>query len=376
MREKIETMIRARMRANAEANGHPGKLLEAMVTKKMALYRITYGDDEQAFLTGEELELLEEQIESGESDRAIADRKLVVSEKRLLTLTAGEAREYGLAEGVAESLDAFYAARGVPVLDRVLHRPPEMVKHEMSMGWKALLVLCLIIGVAGAIVEAGVPGFGVPGVIGIIGFACFFIILAGHGRADAPEVLLFAAGVALILVEIFIIPGFGVAGIAGLLCLLGAFVLLYLPPFDSETMRRDWAGELEGMTVFFSIGGVLAIVAGWLLAAYAPRIPLVKSAILGMRLRSGKDIQAEVARDRDADRYRHEVDGEHTESDLKGVEGVTTTVLRPSGKIRADDGRALDVVSEGPVIAQGERVRVVEVNGPRITVAPVEEDSA
>lgn len=41
-------------------------------------------------------------------------------------------------------------------------------------------------------------------------------------------VLLVLAGVALLLVELFLIPGFGVAGISGFGCLTGAVVLAYM----------------------------------------------------------------------------------------------------------------------------------------------------
>lgn len=41
-------------------------------------------------------------------------------------------------------------------------------------------------------------------------------------------VLLVLAGVALLLVELFLIPGFGMAGISGFGCLIGAVVLAYM----------------------------------------------------------------------------------------------------------------------------------------------------
>ncbi len=41
-------------------------------------------------------------------------------------------------------------------------------------------------------------------------------------------VLLVVAGVALLLLEIFLLPGFGIAGVAGLLSLSGAVVAAYL----------------------------------------------------------------------------------------------------------------------------------------------------
>ena len=48
-------------------------------------------------------------------------------------------------------------------------------------------------------------------------------------------VLLVLAGVALLLMEMFLLPGFGVAGISGFGCLIGAVVLAWL-----------WIGHLAG----------------------------------------------------------------------------------------------------------------------------------
>ena len=57
--------------------------------------------------------------------------------------------------------------------------------------------------------------FLVPGIVALLALALFFgshyiVNLAGWG-----EIILFLFGVAMLLVEIFLIPGFGVVGIAG-----------------------------------------------------------------------------------------------------------------------------------------------------------------
>ncbi|HBR33548.1 MAG TPA: hypothetical protein DD734_02875, partial [Firmicutes bacterium] len=48
--------------------------------------------------------------------------------------------------------------------------------------------------------------------------------------------------------------------------------------------------------------------------------------------------------------------------------GVVVHPLRPSGVIELDDGRRLDVVSEGAYIPTGRKVRVITVEGRRILV--------
>ena len=53
-----------------------------------------------------------------------------------------------------------------------------------------------------------------------------------------------------------------------------------------------------------------------------------------------------------------------------GLEGIATTVLRPTGMAEFDDVK-LNVVSEGEYIQPGTRVRIVRVEGSRILVRSV-----
>ncbi|MFH0911058.1 MAG: NfeD family protein [Planctomycetota bacterium] len=375
MREKIETVIRARMRSNAQENGYPEKILEAMVTKSIELYQVEYADGKKEFLTKPELDLLEKQIAAGEIARRITNKRLISPEGQLLTLTAKEALEYGLAKEVVDSAGAYYAKHRI--------NPSEIYREkaleygfkggigELSLQWLMLLTLCLVIGVAGVIVELSTPGFGAPGIVGIIGFSCFFVILFLHQRAEVWEICFFLLGLVLVLTELFIIPGFGVAGVLGILALIAAFILSYLPAFNTPDI--DWMKETKDMIGFFGLSILGAIILGAVLVKYLPRIPLLGRLVLSGRLRKGEDLLREVAL-ADAGRYPHEAPRE-TLSALIGKEGLSTTVLRPAGKMRTDEGNTLDVVSDGTMIPRGTRVRVVDVNGPRITVAPVEPDS-
>lgn len=58
-------------------------------------------------------------------------------------------------------------------------------------------------------------------------------------------------------------------------------------------------------------------------------------------------------------------------ADLVGRTGITRTELRPSGSALIDNRRC-NVVSAGDFIAQGARVRVVEVHGNRIVVEEID----
>jgi membrane-bound serine protease (ClpP class) len=55
---------------------------------------------------------------------------------------------------------------------------------------------------------------------------------------------------------------------------------------------------------------------------------------------------------------------------LVDKQGITATMLRPSGTVEID-GRRLSVVTRGEMIAAGKAVRVIEVEGNRIVVEAV-----
>lgn len=64
-------------------------------------------------------------------------------------------------------------------------------------------------------------------------------------------VLLVLAGVALLLVEMFLLPGFGIAGVSGFGCLLAAIVVAYV-----------WIGRMAGY-ITLAACLVLSVLAIW-----------------------------------------------------------------------------------------------------------------
>jgi membrane-bound ClpP family serine protease len=56
---------------------------------------------------------------------------------------------------------------------------------------------------------------------------------------------------------------------------------------------------------------------------------------------------------------------------LLGESGVATTPLRPAGKAKFGN-EFVQVISDGTPLSTGDAVRVIEVKGNRVVVAPVE----
>lgn len=369
--KKIEAEVITLLESNATANNHPTKLLQAMVSLDIELYQVTFEDDSREFLTAKEVEVLEENISKERDKRKIQDKKVVCEKGRLLHLTDQAAVDYGLAKSIVESRDAFFVARGIDSSDVVIAEVSTgklEITEFFDVGLEAstviLLGLFLMIGIAGAVTEVFSPGFGVPGAIGIIGFTCFFYMLAMEDHAEWYEILLFVMGVAFLVMEIVVIPGFGVPGILGILFLGAGLFLSFMPDLGDASGQVIWQQASAFVLMLFCvIVGSSAFVYG--LIQYGHRVPVLRSLYHSTTLRSGKEELAAV----EASTNDEAIEASHNPlADLVGVKGVALTPLRPSGKMRTGDGRKLDVVTEGGLIEKDAAVIVLETRMNRIVV--------
>lgn len=150
-------------------------------------------------------------------------------------------------------------------------------------------------------------------------------------------------GFIFLLLEITIIPGVGVAGFIGFALLAGGVVVSYI------MLSTEMAVLISAIS---GLGLVLIVL--WLIYVF-PKTRFGKSFVLDAA--STKE-EGYVAVD-DKTRYL-------------GVEGVTSTMLRPSGFIIANDER-LDVTSECSFVEKGVRVKVSKVSDGRLIVRPIED---
>ena len=132
-----------------------------------------------------------------------------------------------------------------------------------------------------------------------------------------------------------VIPG-GITGVIGGICLLVSVGYTFY-------LKGPEAGFIAMIAVL--IGSVIAFF-GWL--KFFPR---------GL-------VHEETAKD------WHGTD--LSQNQLLGKEGITQTVLRPSGFAMIDEER-IDVVTQGEMIQKGVPIKVVMVEGNRIVVSSMEE---
>ncbi len=371
--EKIEVDIRTIMKVYAEHYGRPVAVMEAMVSRASSLYRVEFEGGRTEYLTGHELELLEKNIDNGRDKRRIADTRIIKPEGKLLELSGPEAARYGVASEVVDSADAFYAARGISPGEIVR---PDIAPGEFDLKklipkiddlglpiWVIVLLgLFLVVAVAGFVTEYHAPGSGIPIAIGIIGLVCFFSTLLMHDRGSPLGIAMFLVGVILLVVEIMVLPGFGVAGILGIIGVLAGLLLAFTPDWDSEYMREFMWQEVGAFTLLVFLGLVAAVAVILVIAGYGERLPYLGKFFLTDAQQAGVNPNPETM-----DAAPHESARMRLLS-LKGRAGVAATTLRPAGKVRLDSGDLLDVVTDGVYIEEGKRVTVLEAAANRIVV--------
>ena len=328
--EKAASYVSSLIRSAAQRKGHDAKLAEAMVRPDIGY---TVGD------------------------------KVICPTNRLLTLTNIEAEQIVgrdgvkaalLSRGTVENRKALLERIGLAGAEvRELRvSPAETIARYIEM----FSVFLLIGGLLGLYIEFKTPGFGLPGILGILLLAIWFW---GHhvaGLAGMGEVLLFLLGVAMLLVEIFIIPGFGFVGIVGIALI---FLSLFLGMVEHYPgMPYPSMNSVQSAVV--SLGASLAVTftAGLVLARFLPKMPLLHHLVLGSAVSASQGYQT----------------GGQAKS-FVGIEGVADSRLRPGG-IGVFGNRRLDVVTRGEYLEKGTPIRVVEAHGSRMIVEEIRKDGA
>ncbi len=201
---------------------------------------------------------------------------------------------------------------------------------------KSVLVL-LILG--GIYFELKTPGVGFPLAAAVAGAVLYFVPDYLDGALAYWELILFAIGLILVALEVFVIPGFGIARIAGIFCLLLALVFSMLQNdfFDFHYVRQV---EMLGASWVMAIGLV-----GFLISLL----------MFGTIVKNSKRVQ-EITVQVNIDSHVAHHDGPELEM---GSFAVVSAALRPQGTIRVgtDD---YDAKSRGALIDVGTKVRVVD----------------
>jgi membrane-bound serine protease (ClpP class) len=337
LKEKHVSALTALVRSAAHENGHDPELFESMIRRDME-YSI--------------------------------DGEIIVPEGQLLALSNYEAeRMVGtndnqrplLSAGTVESIEEMLTHAGIEnfKITRITVTQAEKLARWIEM----FAFLFLAGGLLGIYIEFRTPGFGVPGLVGIILLAIFFW---GHriaGLSGDWQLVVFLVGVLLLLAEIFLIPGFGIAGISGIgLMLLAIFFSMAAPlPKPDGISFQIPAVDMESAVIQMGLAFVITLGVGSVITRYLPKAAGFRNLVLDTAL---------LGRAHDPEPTASEEDRSQEQAPIiePNMEGITTTALRPSGYAKINNQR-IGVVAEGAYLDAKQPIVVRAVHGNQIVVA-------
>jgi len=314
MPDKYQSFMRAMMRSTAQANGRDPKIAEAMVDP--TIVASSTGDDSL----------------------------------KVLSFTMEEAIENNYCEGFAEKIQdvATLLTNGDNYIleEMEISFTDEVISFLLSPVIQGLLLMVII---GGLYFELQSPGIGFPSAAAVIAALLYFAPLYLEGLAENWEILLFAAGILLIIAEIFIIPGFGIAGISGITLTILALVFAMI---DNNLFY------FKGNLNFIVIVKPLSIVMVSALSS------LVVSIWLAGRVFPGKSFSHLALRTK-LDSSKGYIGVEDINNNLIGKVGIAASSLRPAGKIEIE-GKWYDATIEFGMADKGEELVVTKFEGGRV----------
>jgi membrane-bound serine protease (ClpP class) len=349
MGEKFQSPLRAKFRTLAKRNGYPAVLAEAMVSADMEVYRVKL-DGKLVFMDAREYQDL-----GKDQQERITFKKTVVAKGELLTMDDSEAHDLGFSSMSVAGFEEML--KRLKLVDRPITRIQESWSEILASLIGKISPILMLIGLGSLYVEIKSPGFGVPGIVGILCLSLVFFNQYLIGLANYTELLIVMIGVILMGFEIFVLPGFGIAGIAGIICITVG-LLLSLQAFVIPDPNLPWEKEILISNMLSVLGAMLGsfLFALFILRYVFPRLsktvqgPYLAATLADARL--GLPVATTLR---------------------AGQTGTAITLLRPSGK--ADiDGQRYDVVTQGDFVPKGSRIRVATIKGTRIVVVRMDTD--
>ena len=273
----------------------------------------------------------------------------------VLTLTPTEAIAVGYCEGIAESYQdgAKCIAGGDDYIIKDMADEMTWLDKLIQFLLHPLLQSIFMMMIVGGIfVEIRTPGIGLPLLTAVVGALLYFAPAYMVNLLSNWELLLFIAGLILLVMEIFVIPGFGVCGILGIIAVVLALAFGMVDNADFY--------EIDGTFTLTPLLRPICIVTVSAAAAIFGGVWLVR------RLYTTRSFDYIALREEmsASEGYSGVVMG------LEVLIGQNVTVLndlKPSGKVRSGDGRIYEAVLQtGGYASKGEVLKVVAAEQGRL----------
>lgn len=336
--EKGETVVRALLRSVAQKNGWNESKLLKMTARNQDLYRFDLKDGPTWVIEDDLPRFLAAHPE------VKTEQKIVILGKdRLLSFTAKEALDEGMASGQVKDLDALYRQLGGDPATVVNLAPSASEKLSWTLGGYAPMLAAL--AVIFLMLELKAPGVGIwamlAGTCGVLFFICqFYMELASY-----PEVILVIAGLAFVALEIFLLPTGGLLALSGAAISLFGLVLAFMPDVSQfAPATPGWGGNV--LNALMSSAATMIVASGGLvvLILALPRLAVTR------KLASMDEITATSSTDADT---------VVTNLNASGRRALARSDLTPNGYI-VIDGRDLSAAAQhGEFIKAGTTVEIV-----------------
>lgn len=254
---------------------------------------------------------------------------------QILALTSLQAKEAGVADGLADSREEVLRMGGLT--GRAVQERQEQWQDGLAAFLAHPLVKSLLVAVVflAIMTEIKTAGTGVAGMVGLGAAGLLFGEPWLGGSGLGLETWLFAGGVLCMLIEL-VVPGFGVFGVLGIGGILGGVFLA----LGGDGAALGW----------MALSLLLASFIFWWLLKRLPESPLGRHLILNDAETSAAGFMTQTVR-----------------QELLGKIGTVVTPLRLAGTIRLGN-ELLDVVSEGEFLPAGCKVVVSQLRGTTIVV--------
>ncbi|WP_181350617.1 nodulation protein NfeD [Thalassobacillus sp. CUG 92003] len=278
--------------------------------------------------------------------RAMADKSVDLPEVgapegSFLTLGPNDAEEVGYTEGIVDDRTELLHELSLSDAEIVEIEPTPAENIARLLTDPVVVPILLSVASLGIIVELYSPGFGIPGIMGVLSLILFFYGHIVAGLAGYEAIVLLVLGIGLVVAEFFL-PG-GITGIAGVVAIVTSLMLS--------------SADMGHMAMSIGIALLVSIIASVILfKTLGFERGFFRHVILNDSTSSDKGYVSSVNR-----------------LELIGREGTTVTPLRPAGTAVFGEER-LDVVTEGGFVSTGKPVRIIKSEGSRIVVREISQD--
>jgi len=311
--DKYQSYMRSMMRSTAETTGRDPNIAQAMVDPRIRL-------------------------------EGIKDTGLV------LTFTATEAMRHGFCEGIATTVGEVMDNAGISdyeVEEQKLTGMDKFIGFLINPIVSGLLIMIII---GGIYFELQTPGIGFPLAAAVVAALLYFAPHYLEGLANHWEILLFIAGVIMVVVELFAFPGFGFLGIAGIVVMVLGLSLSMINNVGFSFTKVE-LGSLAKALLIVTAAMFISITASFFLA----------------RKMFSAGLLSHLALHTTQDTAQGFTSSDLLYKNMIGKTGTARTILRPAGKVEIEQ-EIFDATAVTGYIDKGCAVRVVGYQTGQLTV--------